>query len=113
MLIAAPTTETKKAEGPGYDPARLRRASVRACVQLGPNQFRVEGRHEKWYDVNMDLDTPCDCLDAQHHGRGCLHELRAMLQRGDQALLIALGTMLMKAEENLKAHTRRSRKKAS
>jgi hypothetical protein len=61
MLLRAPTTETKKAEGPGYDPARLKRASVRDCIQLGPNQFRVEGRHEKYYDVNLDLDTPCDC----------------------------------------------------
>jgi len=113
MLISAPTTEVKKAEGPGYDPARLRRASVRACIQLGPNQFRVEGRHEKYYDVNLDLDTPCDCKDAQNHGTGCLHELRARLQRGDESLLLGLGEMLLRAEENLKAHTRRTRKPAA
>jgi hypothetical protein len=111
MLLNAPTTETKKAEGPGYDPARLRRASVRDCVQLGQNQFRVEGRHEKYYDVNLDLDTPCDCKDAEMHGRGCLHELRARLQRGDQTLLLGLGMMLLKAEQHLAYHTRRSRRK--
>lgn len=110
MRISAPTTEQKKVEGPGYDPARLRRASVRACIQLGPNQFRVEGRHEKYYDVNLDLDTPCDCKDAMHHGSGCLHELRARLQRGDGTLMQALGEMLLAAEKRMKEHTRRTRK---
>ena len=113
MILTAPTTEQKKAEGPGYDPARLRRAAARACLQLGPNQFRVEGRHEKHYDVNLDLDTPCDCYDAQFHGRGCLHELRARLQRGDGTLMQALGDMLLAAEKRMKEHTRRSRRKAS
>ena len=93
-----------------YDPARLRRAATRACKQFGPNQFRIEGRHEKFYDVNLDLDTPCDCHDAWYHGRGCLHELRARLQRGDGTLMQALGDMLLAAEKRMKEHMRRSRR---
>lgn len=82
-----------------YDPARLRRAAVRPSVRLGPNQFRVKGNVEKYYDVNLDLDVPCTCYDAEYHGRGCLHELRARLHRGDVELLQALGDMLLKQEQ--------------
>lgn len=81
-----------------YDPSRLRRARERAVERLGPNQFRVQGAHRKYYDVNLDLDTPCDCEDAYYHGRGCLHELAARLQAGDTRLILALGFMLLADE---------------
>src|SRR4051812_29586860 len=82
-----------------FSPDRLRRGIQRAVVKLGPNQFRVEGRHETHYDVNLDLDTPCDCADAQFHGRGCLHELCARLHAGDAKLIQSLGEMLLAAEK--------------
>lgn len=83
-----------------YDPARLRRAAVRPCERLGPNQVRVKGNVEPWYDVNLDLDTPCECVDARVRGRGCLHELKARMVCGDLTLLQALGEMLARAEKH-------------
>lgn len=82
-----------------YEPGRLRRAATRAVKQLGPRQFRVRGSHEAYWDVNLDLDTPCDCPDAQYHGRGCLHELSARLASGDMKLVLALGEMLLAKEK--------------
>jgi hypothetical protein len=81
-----------------YEPGRLRRAATRAVRRLGPHQFRVAGTHQRGYDVNLDLDTPCDCMDAQFHGRGCLHELAARLHDGDSKLIMALGQMLLATE---------------
>lgn len=85
--------------GGEYDPARLRRGAARAVKRLGPHQFRVRGNHSPHYDVNLELDTPCDCPDAQFHGRGCLHELAARLHDGDARLIMALGQMLLKQQE--------------
>lgn len=87
----APTRES------AFDAERLKKAAQRAVVRLGPNQFRVEGSHQLSYDVNLDLDWPCDCADAQFHGRGCLHELAARLHAGDGRLIMALGHMLLEA----------------
>lgn len=94
-----------------YDPARLRRGSIRAVTKMGPHQYRVEGRHEKHYDVNLELDTPCDCMDAQMRGRGCLHELAARLHDGDGPLIQSLGELLLKAQQAMQEHTRRGRKR--
>lgn len=79
----------------GYEPGRLRRAAVLAVRKLGPHQYRVRGQDEPYYDVNLDLDTPCSCKDAEFHGRGCKHELSARLHDGDSALIMALGMMLL------------------
>lgn len=83
-------------------PTRLGKAATRPSVQLGPNQFRVKGNERPYYDVNLDLDVPCDCNDAQFHGRGCLHELRARLHRGDLTLLQTLGETLLARENRLR-----------
>lgn len=82
-----------------FDPARLRRGIQRGVVRLGPQQFRVEGRHEQGYNVDLTAEYPCDCADAQYHGRGCLHELVARLHCGDAALIQSLGDMLLAAEK--------------
>jgi hypothetical protein len=82
-----------------FDPNRLRRGLQRGVVRLGPNQFRIEGRHETHYDVNLDLDVPCVCKDAEYHGRGCKHELLARLHNGDAALIQSLGDMLLSQEK--------------
>lgn len=85
--------------GGEYEPGRLRRASMLAVKRVGPNQFRVRGQEEEFYDVNLDLDTPCSCMDAWHHGRGCKHELSARLASGDMKLVMALGEMLLAKEK--------------
>lgn len=82
------------------DPARLRRASLLAVERLGPMQFRVRGQAEAFYDVNMELDVPCTCKDAEFHGRGCKHELIARMLNGDLPLLNMLGEMLLKQEQH-------------
>lgn len=92
-----------------YDPGRLRRAATRAVKKLGPRQYRVRGNHEPYWDVNLDLDTPCTCPDAEFHGRGCLHELASRLHDGDMALVQALGDMLLKAEQQNQALQRTRR----
>lgn len=94
-----------------FDPDRLRRGALRAVEKLGAHQYRVEGRHERFYDVNLDLDVPCTCKDAEFHGRGCLHELAARLHDGDGPLIQSLGDLLLRAENNLKEHTRRTRRR--
>lgn len=95
-----------------YDPWRLRRGAVRAVERLGPHQYRVRGTHQPYYDVNLEIDTPCTCEDAFFHGRGCLHELAARLQDGDQKLRQALGDMLLAAEKRADAAEREARKLA-
>lgn len=96
-----------------YEPGRLRRAAQLAVQRLGPNQFRVRGQDEPFYDVNLDLDTPCDCADAWHRGRGCKHELCARMANGDIGLLQALGQMLLVAEERNKELNRKRRRKTA
>lgn len=87
----------------GYEPGRLRRAATRQWERLGPNQVRIaSSKPNQWYDVNLDLDTPCDCMDAQMRGRGCLHELKSRMVCGDIGLMEALGHMLERAEKHNK-----------
>jgi hypothetical protein len=87
-----PTTQT------AFDPARLRRAAVRAVQRLGDRRYRVQGRVFESYDVDLNAETPCYCRDAEYRGRPCLHELSARLADGDTELVMALGQMLLAAE---------------
>ena len=103
------TTEPVKE---GYEPGRLRRAAQLAVRRLGPMQFRVRGQDEPHYDVNLDLDVPCCCKDAEFHGRGCKHELSARMANGDMGLIQALGEMLLKAHKANEALTRKRRRSA-
>lgn len=75
------------------EPGRLRKAAQLAVERLGPMQFRVRGQEEPFYDVNLDLDTPCTCLDAWHHGRNCKHELAGKLHVGHTPTFNALVAM--------------------
>lgn len=100
--------------GEGYEPARLRRAAVLDVVPVGPQQYRVRGQQERYYDVDLSAEIPCYCKDAEFHGRGCKHELAARLFAGDQALRIALGTMLLEVQRrNDELQRRMNRRKAS
>lgn len=89
----APTRER------AFDPARLRRGIQRGVLRLGPMQFRVQGSHQRYYDVDLNVDPPCYCADAQYRGRGCLHELVARLHAGDAQLIQSLGEMLLAADK--------------
>jgi hypothetical protein len=86
----------------GYEPGRLRRGAARAVKKLGPHQYAVAGTEERVYHVNLELDTPCTCKDAEFHGRGCLHELAARLHDGDADLIMGLGQMLLAKEKRTK-----------
>lgn len=96
---AAPA-DALQAEQGGYDPSRLRRASLLACDRLGPAQFRVAGQKEPFYDVDLTGDPMCYCEDHKNRGVQCKHILRARLASGDESLLLALGGMLLHAERN-------------
>jgi hypothetical protein len=84
-----------------------------AVKRLGPMQFRVRGQDEPFYDVNLEIDTPCTCMDAYHHGRGCKHELSARMANGDMGLIQALGDMLLKAHKANEALNRKRRRKSA
>ena len=98
-----------------YTPGRLRSAS-RIPIQRtdNPREFFVKSRSRKehWWAVNLDGDPMCYCEDNENTTRQCAHVLAARMASGDMALLQALGNMLQQAEENLKEHTRRSRRKS-
>lgn len=100
-------------DGKGYDRGRLMRGATRPVKRLGPMQFRVKGNDQPYYDVNLELDTPCDCVDAQMHGRPCLHEIAARLQNGDLGLVQALGDALLKAQQRTEELERTTRRRAS
>ena len=80
------------------DPDRLRRAALRVVRRLDRHRFAVEGREKAAYEVNLALTPACNCLDAQFHGAGCIHEAAARLAAGDNALIRRLGAMLAEAE---------------
>lgn len=112
------TTKPRREYAGEYEPGRLRRAAARAVKQLGPHQYRVAGNHATHWDVNLDLDTPCDCPDAQFHGRGCLHELCARLQDRDPKLVMALGEILLAQQKRIdelesKKRTKKSEEEAA
>ena len=78
-------------------PNRLRRAAQLAVERLGPMQFRVRGQDEPYYDVALDVDPPCYCMDSQMRGPNCKHTLISRMANGDLALINALGNMLLQA----------------
>jgi hypothetical protein len=98
-------------DGRGYDLGRLMRGATRPIKRLGPMQFVVKGNEQPKYYVNLDLDTPCECTDAQMHGRPCLHEIAARLQNGDTGLVAALGDALLKAQKRNEVLEKRTEKK--
>lgn len=81
-----------------FNPTKLRRAILRGIVQIGPKQFRIEGRHQRYYDVDLDAEWPCDCADALYRGRGCLHELAARMAAREPRFLQSVGDMLLALE---------------
>lgn len=89
------------------------RGATRPVVRMGPMQFRVKGNHQKWYYINLELDTPCECMDSFYHGRPCLHEISARLQIGDPGLIAALGQELLKAQQRADDLERRTKRRTS
>lgn len=110
LVARAPRAEQKHYNGE-YDPGRLRRGATRAVKKVGPRQYMVAGNEQRVYAVNLELDTPCTCRDAEFHGRGCLHELAARLHDGDMKLIQALGDMLLQAEQRNEELMRRRPKR--
>jgi hypothetical protein len=112
LVARAPKSEVERKHYNGeYEPGRLRRAAVLAVKQMGPKEYAVAGQEEPVYFVNLNIDVPCTCMDATMHGRGCKHELAARLQTGEPALVMALGQMLLQAEQRSAALQRTTRRK--
>lgn len=99
-MMAADVAYLRPRRERAFSPDRLRRGIKRGVAKLAENLYRVEGRHEDFYNVDLSAEYPCDCLDAQYHGRGCLHELVARLHAGDAALIQSLGDMLLAQEKH-------------
>jgi hypothetical protein len=113
LIARAPAKEiARRREAPdGYERGRLiRAAAIPVYERYGPGQYRVKGTDEPEYFVDLSADIPCYCKDAQHHGRGCKHELCARLQEGDMGLRLALGQILLEMQKQNEALMRRVRK---
>lgn len=84
-----------------FDPARLKRAValLKGAERMGPSEFRVRGQDEPEYYVNLDGDPVCYCKDSEYHGRGCKHELAALLLNGDLRVIGLLGELLLVQEK--------------
>lgn len=82
-----------------FENGRLARAWQRIKAggvdKLGPRQFQVQGNEEPSYFVDLDADPPCYCKDSEYHGRGCLHELAALLAAHDPMFLNVVAEKLM------------------
>lgn len=79
-----------------WEDGRLLRGADRPVRQVGPRQYMVAGTKAIWY-VNLDLDVPCECPDAQYRHTNvgmCLHECAARLQEREPLLVTALGALL-------------------
>ena len=97
----------------GYEPARLRRAASLAVKKLGPRQYRVRGQEQEYYDVSLDTDPACYCIDSQYKGGTimCKHETAARLHDGDAGLLQSLGNMLLAQQKIIDATMKQAKRK--
>lgn len=85
-----------------FEDGRLLRGAERPVRKVGPRQYAVAGTRTIWF-VNLDLDVPCECPDAQYrHTRVgvCLHEASARLQEGEPLLLEALQRLLARRADH-------------
>jgi len=96
----------------GFNPERLRRAwqlVKDGKVQgLGGSQYRVVGRVEPYYDVDLAEDPACYCLDMQYRGRmihnQCKHVLACKLSQLDAGLLNAMSDMMAVTMQKKRAY---------
>lgn len=104
--------------GVGYRPDRLasawRLVKSGRVERLGDGHFRVAGNVESSYDVDLNGDQMCFCLDQYHRGdqikHMCKHVLACRLAQLDPALLGVIGDALLAAEQRAKDATKRARK---
>lgn len=97
-IIARARPHDNAAPTPVYEPERFRKAwhLVKAGLveRVGPREFRVAGNEEPTYDVALDGDPPCYCLDAYYGGaRRCKHFLAGAIVAHDPAFLSAVAAM--------------------
>lgn len=81
---------------------RLRRAATRAIKKIGPGQYVVQGTVERCWYVDLSLDYPCQCPDAQYRGARCLHTIAAQLQEREPGVVLALGELLLQQQHALR-----------
>jgi hypothetical protein len=81
-----------------YEVQRFRRAwqlvKTGRVEQVGHRQFRVAGNEEPVYDVALDGDPPCYCLDSYYGGtRRCKHFLASAIVAKDEQFVNAVVAM--------------------
>lgn len=91
-------------------------AASRCAVKRtdNPSEFYVasRSRRDHWWPVKLDIEvySMCQCEHHTLQGAQCAHILAARLAAGDMPLIQALGDALLRAENNLKEHTRHTRR---
>lgn len=74
---------------------------------MGPHQYAIRGAGGAVHYVDTSADIPCMCKDAEFNGGiQCKHLLYARMREGDEMVLLALGQMLVRAEEHRKEYLR-------
>lgn len=97
-----PVTVARRTGERLFEDGRLLRGSQRPVRPVGPRQFMVAGTKNIWY-VNLEIDVPCECPDAQfrHTKTGmCLHEIACRLQEREPLLVAALGALLARRDRH-------------
>lgn len=70
--------------------------------RFGPDQFRVKGNTEPWYDVDLMGDQRCFCKDAQFspwYDRMCKHEMACRLMNQEQGMLSHMMEVVYREEQ--------------
>lgn len=93
------------------EPRRLRRAARLIADKIAPGQYAVRGVEEPVYFVDVNADIPCMCKDSEfNQGIQCKHLLYCRMREGDEAVLFALGQMMLRDQE-IAAEYHRSQKR--
>ena len=88
----------------GVDLDRLERGLGLRGERVGHGRYRVTGgSSEHWVDLYTTSHPRCDCGDHLWRETVCKHILAALLREGNERVVDALGTLLVRARHGAKA----------
>jgi len=81
----------------GVDLARLERGLGLSVRPTGQGRYRVSGGDEvHWVDLRSPRQPRCDCGDHIWREAVCKHILAALLREGDERVLRAVSTLVLR-----------------
>lgn len=88
----------------GVDLARLERGLGLRVRPTGPGRYRVSGGEEvHWVDLRSMGHPRCDCGDHLWRDQVCKHILAALLREGDERVLRAVSTLVIRLRDRAEA----------